>query len=338
MHDQAGRVLAIGLAAFLSASVGAEEAARDKEQPKMEFPQIVISNDALKLTIYLPDAEKGRYRGARFDWSGMIARAEFGGRTVFGPFRAKNDPAGHDTNVSGPAEEFDMDSPPGYADAKPGEPFMKIGVGLLERGKEAKYGFPLPYKIAKAGEWKVTSGKDWVEFRQDLACGPWAYAYTKRIGLAAGGAGFTLAHTLRNTGTKPLDTTTYCHNFTLIDDDPVGPDYRVTFPFDLVAKAARGTFESKGREIAFPEEVKGSVWVAFETGTGKAEYNQVTVENRRTGTGVKIVGDRPVAEWRFYAEKTAACPEPFLRIQAAPGAEEKWQTQYTLLAGPRAEK
>lgn len=304
----------------------------------MTFPQKVIANEALKLTVYLPDAEKGYYRGTRFEWSGLVARAEFQGRTVFGPFREAYDATNHD-NVLGPAEEFDLEGPPpGYAEAKVGETFVKIGVGAIEKVEEKKYGFWNRYKIADGGKWTVTSGKDWVAFRHELA-GPrgWAYVYTKRIGLAPGKAAFTIDHALKNTGTKAIETLHYCHNFVTIDSDPVGPLYRITFPFDLRATAFRGTAELKGGNLVIAEELKGdTLWVAFDGGTGKVEDNQVTITDRRTGTGVKITGDQAPAMWRFYAERTAACPEPFVRIQVAPDAEKTWQSTYEFFVEPAA--
>jgi len=288
------------------------------------------------LIVYLPDAEKGYYRGTRFDWSGLVARAEFAGHVVYGPFRTKVDPLGHD-HVVGPAEEFDMDDPQGWAEARPGETFLKIGVGVLEKGTEERYAFSRPQKVVRPGTWKVTHGSDWVRFEQSLAGDRgWACAYAKRLSLAPDGPGFRLAHTLRNTGTKPIDTIMYNHNFTVIDGDPVGPQYRVAWPFDLAASRSRGRAEIRGRELAFPEVLaKESVWIGFEGKDRPAEENAVTVENRRTGAAVHVRGDQPVAVWRFYAEKTAACPEPFVRIQVAPGEEKAWKWDYTFTAGPK---
>src|SRR5262245_8293430 len=42
-------------------------------------PQAEISNGVLKAQFYLPDAQKGFYRGTRFDWSGVIGSLEFKG-------------------------------------------------------------------------------------------------------------------------------------------------------------------------------------------------------------------------------------------------------------------
>jgi hypothetical protein len=349
---------ALLLAVFAAAAVAAdlaEEAAPKKEEPPAKkeepapgkeepapvaFPQLLIANKDLKLTVYLPDIEKGFYRGARFDWSGLVARAEFAGHTVYGPFRTKHDPFGHDS-VVGPAEEFDMEvPPPGFQEAQLDEPFLKIGVGLLAKAKD-QYQFWARQRFIAPPQWQVTHGADWVAFRQQEAEPRGnAYDYTKRLALPTAGASFTLTHTLKNTGTQPIDTVQYCHNFTVIDGDPVGPNYRVAWPFDLgTPRQSRGKAEVRGRELVFPDELtSGSVWIAFSTGTAGPQDNQVTVENRRTGAAVTIVGDQTPIEWRFYAERTAACPEPFIRLRVAPGEEARWQSGYTFTVTGAAAK
>jgi len=310
----------------------AEEAAKPKEQPKVEYPQTTLATDALKLTIALPDAEKGFYRGTRFAWSGVILSAEFDGHRVFAPFRASGDPAGHDNNIAGPAEEFDLENPPpGYAEAKVGEPFVKIGVGVLEKPKEEKYGFWNTYKFAQTPQWKVTQEKNAIEFRQAVTSGDWGYVYTKRIALASGKPTFTIVYALKNTGRKAIDTLQYCHNFTIIDGDPVGPDYVIHFPFDVSKPLeARGSGEYKGKAIIIPSALTDSIWAILRGPTDKAADNFVTITNTRWGVAVRILGDQPFVQMRFYAEKTAVCPEPFLRIKVAPGEEKTWRSEYAM--------
>ena len=129
------------LAACLALAAAGPAAADD-------YPKVELKTKGLKLTVYLPDAEKGFYRGTRFDWSGVVATAEVGGHTVFGYWKSTHDPANHD-DVPGTAEEFGHDEPLGYAEAPAGGTFVKIGVGVLEKPKEAKYRFFNNYKIVQ---------------------------------------------------------------------------------------------------------------------------------------------------------------------------------------------
>ena len=120
----------------------------------------------------------------------------------------------------------------GFAEAREGESFIKIGVGLLRKGHEEQYQFHGQYEILRAGTWNIEHGPIWVNFNQELQGDRgWAYRYRKRIALVAGRPEFTIEHRLENTGKKAIDINHYNHNFTLIDDVPFGVDYSVEFPF-----------------------------------------------------------------------------------------------------------
>src|SRR5262245_23782958 len=117
-----------------------------------DYPSVVIKNDKLKFTLYEADATKGFYRGTRFDHAGVFGHVEFAGHKIFGPWKDTHDPTNHD-DIVGPCEEFGNQAPLGFDDAKVGETFLKIGVGELEKPKDAKYSFANKYKIVKPLEW-----------------------------------------------------------------------------------------------------------------------------------------------------------------------------------------
>jgi hypothetical protein len=54
-----------------------------------------------------------------------------------------------------------------------------------------------------------------VEFTQELhdPASGFGYIYKKKISLVAGKSEYTLAHSLKNTGTRPIHTTVFDHNF-----------------------------------------------------------------------------------------------------------------------------
>lgn len=302
-----------------------------------DVPKLWISNGAVQALVLLPDAKAGYYRGSRFDWSGLIAQVKWQGHSYFGEWKASHDPEGHD-DVVGPAEEFGMGvpgvpGPLGYGEAKPGGTFIKIGVGLLERIEEPEYRFWHDYRIVKPGGWEVRSGSNWVEFRQNLTDeSGWGYSYTKRVSLTEDRPEMMIAHSLRNVGSKPFVTSHYCHNFTIIGDEPIGPSYRVRFPFAVTAKVAMGELAAvHGNTLMFTRELKQDDYIYGELGgfTGSASDNGATVENVRAGAGVTIAGDRPVSEYHFYAARRAACPEPFVQLALAPGEQVEWKTRYT---------
>ena len=324
-------------AAFFAAgcTVGRQAA---KEAPG--FPKAVISNGIVEAAIYLPDPVAGYYRGQRFDWSGLVEEVKYAGHTYFGRWKVQHAPDNHD-DVVGPAEEFGMGqfampAPLGYQEAKPGEPFVKLGVGVMEKA-QPEYWFFGKYKWIRPGEWKVESGPNWVEFRQRLRTEfGWGYDYAKRIVLEKSEPRMTIRHTLRNTGSRPIHNTVYCHNFLMIDGEPVGPSYVLRFPFEVTAKSdLKGLAAVKGKEIVFTREFAPDKDVLFTIlgGFGNSvSDNEVTVENTKTGAGVEIAGTLPLLQFCLFCVRTALCPEPFVNIELAPGEKQRWEVSYSFFA------
>jgi hypothetical protein len=335
---------ALRIPAALTLALAAGSAAAE-DAPAPAWPRHVLDNGQVALTVYLPDAAKGFYRGERFDGSGLIARAEHKGHAFFGPWKEPHDPADREAAI-GPAEEFGMTRPIGYAAAAPGGLFPKIGVGLLakepadDKGRASAYGFWKPYRIAEPGAWKVEAAPEAVLFEQSLA-GPGGFAvrYEKRITLLPGAPAFTIRHRLVNTGTAPLATDFYNHHFTVIDGSPAGPDYRVVFPFDLSTKSAKGLLgraELRGRELVFTAEVEaGKPLYVILDGHREAKDNAFEIRNVRTGASLRVRGDWTVTKFPVYVARTALCPEPFLDLALEPGAETAWGLEYTLAADER---
>jgi hypothetical protein len=327
----AGALLAGALFLLVARPAKADEPPAGKRPLRQD-----IANKVLGLTVYLPDAERGYYRGPRFDWSGLIARAEYRGHGFFGEWKTPHNPENHD-DVVGPAEEFGMARPLGYDDARPGGTFVKIGIGELEKIDEPKYRFHHGYRIVRPGAWKVTSGPDWVAYRQELKTSAgYGYDYVKRISLAEDGPAFTVSHSLKNTGSKAIDTDHYCHNFILIDGDPVGPHYKVKFAFPARPKdrgEVRGPLAFREGEMTFRKDLaNGDFYAELQGWAARPADNRVTVENTSRGAGLRIVGDTPLADFHVWGVRTALCPEPFIRLQLEPGKEAKWATVFTFFS------
>ena len=152
--------------------------------------------------VFLPDVEKGYYRGARFDWSGLVACVSLNGHTFFGEWFNRYDPLINDA-VTGPAEEFR--EPIGYDNAKTGDAFVKIGAGVLKRIDDQPYTFGGAYPILDHGKWTVKVHKDSITFRQELhSTIGYAYLYEKTLSLDKKTNSLQLSHSLKNIGTKPL--------------------------------------------------------------------------------------------------------------------------------------
>lgn len=307
------------------------------------YPQAELSNGVLRAKIYLPDAKSGFYRGTRFDWAGVIGSLDYKDHSYFRPFFEKFDPlvedvvignpvrAGINSAASGPVEEFiGADGAAlGYSEAKPGETFCKIGVGALQKLDNSAYSSYTHYPIVNGGTRSVKNGRDWIEFTQDLACGSgYAYRYTKTIRFLQNEPVMVIEHRLVNMGKKAIDSQVYDHNFLTIDGQSTGPALVIGFPFAPRATQDMGGLgEIRGHELVFPKEFKGSDTFYTELAGFKkeaADY-QIRVENRHSGAGVLITGDRPLVNLAIWAVRTVVAPEPYVQIKIAPGDEFSWK-------------
>jgi hypothetical protein len=296
------------------------------------FPRAEISNGSVRAILYLPDAQQGYYRATRFDWSGQIASLEFQGHQYFGQWFDRYDPQIHDA-IMGPVEEFRTgDAGLGYAQAPVGGTFVRIGVGVVRKPSEESYQPFKTYDIVDHGKWRVERSSDRVTFTHELSTKTgYAYVYRKTVRLEPGKPVLVIEHSLRNTGTLAIETSQYNHNFFVMDGQPSGPDYLVSFPFELRGVGElRGPAEIQGRQIAIlkPLVPNESVYTQLTGFTGAPGEYAITVENRRSGARARITGDRPLSKLVFWSSPKTVCPEPYIDMLIAPGAEFKWKLTY----------
>ncbi len=296
-------------------------------------PSANISAGLLTAKLYLPDADNGYYRGTRFDWSGQIASLEYKGHNYFGKWFDRYDPKIHDA-ILGPVEEFLTNGMGlGYDEVKPGENFVKIGVGAIRKPEEQRFQQFKTYEIADPGKWTVKTGPDFVEFTQELSdTVGYAYLYKKTVRLAKDKPEMTLEHSLKNTGNKAIATSVYEHNFYMIDGLPTGPDIRVKFPFEVRAtRDLRGLAETRGKELAYLQELQGrgqSVFTDLEGYGPTAKDYDIRVENRKASAGVRQTSDRPMSKLVLWSIRSTVCPEAYIDMKIEPGKEFTWRIAY----------
>ncbi|MGH9663482.1 MAG: hypothetical protein ACRD9L_03545 [Bryobacteraceae bacterium] len=297
-----------------------------------DYPEAEISNGASHAKLYLPDAERGSYRGTRFDWSGIVTSLQYGGHEYFGQWYEHHDPKIHDA-ITGPVEEFRTNEAGlGYGEAQAGGTFIRIGVGVVRKPEEKAYRPFNTYEIVDPGERTLRKGKNWIEFGHRL--GPsngYAYDYRKTVRLTKGKPQLVLEHVLKNTGSKTIETEIYDHNFFVIDREVVGPEMAIRFPFvPKPAAQLKNGGEVRGQEIAYTRDLqKGeSVFSEIQGFGDSAKDYDIRIENRKSGAGVRIVGDRPLVKVVFWSIRTVACPEPYIRLRIEPGQDAKWKIVY----------
>ena len=339
-----------GLAARLSiaAAVSLTLCAPALVAAQADAPSATLSNGVVTAKAWLPDVEKGYYRASRFDWSGSLASLETGGHSYFGQWFGRYDPMAHG-NITGPVEDY---WPLNYEAAKPGETFVKIGVGTLKKADDTPYRFATNYERLDTGKWSVSKGANWIEFKHvldDPASG-YGYVYVKRVTLTPGKPQMTIDHSLTNTGKKAIDTNNYNHGFFMLDDQPTGPDTKITFAFE--PKAERSMLpaaEIQGKSIVYlkelvsnpqappgaprpppgpnaPQGVAQSPITGFSL-TDPKDFD-IRVENTKTGSGVRLTADVPLLQINYWSTRSTPCPEAYVAVKAQPGKTTKWLLTY----------
>lgn len=189
---------------------------------------IMLQSDRLTVEISQPGVA---YHGTRFDWSGFITQVTLDGQHTF--CVPEDYTPGKGTGGIGICNEFGIDQPVGYDDAKPGECFPKLGIGLLTRLDSPTYSFWNPHQIAQRFPIEMTASKQQATFTlQPIECRGYAARLTKRISVDVNR--MTIQYELENTGEKPILTNEYTHNFIGINQQPIGAAYTLRFPQKII--------------------------------------------------------------------------------------------------------
>jgi hypothetical protein len=315
-------------------------------------PQLEISNNVVQVKLYLPDAVNGFYRGTRFDWSGVVGDLRYKGHSYYGPWFTKTDPkipdfiyqdadivAGPCSAITGPVEEFTPAI--GFDQAGAGGTFLKIGVGMLRKPDEAAYSAYRLYELIDGGKWNVKKSADAVEFTQELndPASGYGYVYHKKLSLVPGKPEMLIEHSLKNTGSRPIHTSVYDHNFLVLDKQPTNSGFTITFPFQVTANPPpdKELAEIEKNQLLYRKTLMRDdrVYFAIE-GFGKSSDDyKIHIENTNVKVGMSISGDRPLNRMSLWSIRSVIAVEPFIDISLEPGGQSTWKYDYEYYTLPR---
>ncbi|MFP4056454.1 MAG: hypothetical protein ACLF0G_06260 [Candidatus Brocadiia bacterium] len=316
-----------------SAAGGEPEAGRRLSPAERQAGRFAIANERLNAVLMVPDQPSSPYAGPRYESGGVVMQVTLDGEHTFLGEEGRGDRLGG----YGLIEEMGISEAIGYEQAQPGEPFLKLGVGLVTRGKREKYLFYEALPVAQRFPWDVRVGPRWATFVQ--AGKPFrgiAYRYRKRVVIDEQQPLLRIEHRLTNTGTKRIATDQYCHNYLRFDDAPPGPGYRIEFPFPLVAEGeAKRPMVVEGGTISFAAELEGAAYCRFQGQRPSARGHRFLVRHAGNGLSLEVGGDFPIAYLACYADDRAVSPEAFCAIDVEPGESFRWTRIYAFQgAGP----
>jgi hypothetical protein len=304
------------------------------------LPHHDISNGIVSAKVYLP-GEGGLYRGTRFDRTGVVAQATYKGHNFGQYWFSSTSPAVHDfiwqngqvtvstaSGAAGPVEEF---TAIGFDQAGAGGKFLKVGVGILKRDTDT-YDFVHTYPVLNEGTRSESATKTSVRLTHDLSDKDtgYGYSYVKTVRLVPGKPQMVIEHVLKNTGTRPIETAVYCHNFLTLGTG--NENVTISAPFNISAEKpfAPGAAEVSGKTIRYLRAVKEGESVTSPIsgfGSSASDYD-FKVQNTKTGFGQRIRADQPLSRINFWSIRTNVSWEPYIAISLKPGETKRWTYTY----------
>ncbi|HOF11730.1 MAG TPA: hypothetical protein PKW26_06225 [Treponemataceae bacterium] len=286
---------------------------------------ISLHNDILKADI---DARASLYEHTRFDHAGQIVQVTMHNRHTFLTTETKN-PLKRATEGTGLSGEFGIHMPIGYDDCPVGEYFPKIGVGLLLKENTKPYDYFHIYKLKKDTKQIIQESDRELRIISSIEpCRGYAYEYEKRISLDKNQ--IRISYKLKNTGTKPILTTEYCHNFVGFNDLNLDTNYTLSFDIPL----HKNTF----KELANPNDC-----LIFDTNamswqsTPKEDFfigdlgsiKKWQLENTKTKTALSEEVQFTSPYCNVWGNAHVVSPEIFISVDVKANETMQWERLYT---------
>jgi len=279
-----------------------------------------------------------RYRGSRFDWNGLVSAVAFRGISLLGeekpPFTRNDRIFGR-----GLHNEFGIKRCIGYDDCAEGDWFPKIGTGWLQKN-DKPYFFYDQYPLEKLSFGCEVSGSSAAIFACDSGeRNGYAYRYAKTVALRPDG--FSLSYSLENTGSKPLATDEYVHNFLCIAGRGMDSGYSLEFPWTL--DPARfgenvnpdGILRLEGKRVLIAGKTAKQFYLGgMSEGVGAKEGLAAswTLRDEKKKISLSEKGSFAPTGVHLWGWKSVISPELFCSFDIAPGNRFSWERVYTIKA------
>jgi hypothetical protein len=311
----------------------------------------ILQSGSLVIEIGDPESAECLWnKGLRFSPVANVLRAQLRGQEFL------YSPVGGGTlsYLGGLPMEFDIGQetfqpdPPGYNEGKSGDPFLKIGVGILRRDGAA-YNFSANYPVIELARTTATWQPDRVHFVQTLTGNANGYCCYLEEDVIVKNDRLIMNYLLRNTGSKSFTTEQYLHDFVCFSGRSVGPNVRLSFPYDFTTNPTVTPWQPSGRirsimaaaaavyvrianSIEFTDKASGvpKIWIYKPQDYAGPEL--CAVEHAETQQRIVIETSFPTAYVGIWTTDYQVSPEQFLQLTLAPGEEARFSRTYTFRA------
>lgn len=285
----------------------------------------ILQNSELEIHF---DKPKEGYDFSRFDWTGKITLVKFQGEPV--TTTERRDKADIDKFGCGLYNEFGIDTALGFNEASMGDWFLKIGVGAL-RKQTASYQFTYPYEIRPA-RFDIKAGDDKISMNclSEILNG---YGYELKKEFQLYNKRLTIDYELKNTGSKPIATEEYVHNFLGFNGQTIDAEYVLKFPFEIDPDGIGETVNPEGKVIVGKREIRFSgtprEQFFFSCLNGTKPVRAIwELEHSKRNTAVRESVSFTSKKVNLWGWKHVISPEIFCQIHLEAGESVVWSRAY----------
>jgi hypothetical protein len=288
---------------------------------------VYLRNELLNVEI----GEPGEfYSGSRFDHSGNIFQVILNNKYSFCSTEKKmvNSACGF-----GLINEFDIDGSAGYDMVKPGEHFLKIGVGKLLKEDNKPYDFFYPYPFDPSVFEIDCNNKSQITYvSQSPKINGFQYWYHKMISIE--GNLLTINYSLKNTGDRSFSTEEYCHNFLSVDHQDLSENYKLEFNFELNPNCFDAFVDPCNdmiigqSHISFKNTPANEIFIAALNGKKPFPASWKLI-NFNSGVGISEEVSFESTKINLWGTGHVISPELFMNCKLNPGGLICWQRKYT---------
>ncbi len=285
----------------------------------------ILKNNHLKVEIAEP---MELYRASRFDHAGNILQVTLGGKHTF---------CSSEKKVLSPIygfglmNEFDIDGPFGFNEAKAGEYFHKIGVGVLLKEEDLPYDFFRHYPQEPLNYSVLLKDSDQIQFSaKSKTIREMAYEYTKKISVS--GNQLVIEYKLLNTGTVFFETTEYCHNFMAVNRRGIDAAYELKLkgsiqPDKFKESENLNILDIRQNEISWKSIPEGDFFVSGLINNEVCTGWSIGHDLEKVGVSESV--DFKCYQMNLWGNAHVVSPELFHKIKLQPNQKHIWHRSYT---------
>lgn len=287
----------------------------------------LLKNNVLEVEVGKPSEY---YIGSRFDASGNIKQITLNRQHTF---CASEKPSYNPAYGFGLVNEFDIDLPCNFNDAKDGQYFHKIGVGALLKQNNSPYNFYGSYK-KKSLNYNVTQISDTQLIFNTISesIQGMQYEYSKKISLYKNE--LLIEYSLKNLGLNKIQTKEYCHNFLAFNGQQIGKDYCLNLNDNIdpnqffKAISTENLIQYSSNKLNWQKSPDCDFFIAG-LSNGNPLCRSWTLKNSKVKLGMQEELDNACAHLNLWGTKHVVSPELFVEINLSPNKEKRWQRKYT---------